>query len=65
MTERLVDEARLKETLKEAVAEALSERRELFYELMAEVIEDFALGNAIEEGKDSASVSEDEVLKAL
>ena len=65
MTEQMPDDERIKELLKEAVVEALSERRDLFYEVMTEVIEDFAMAKAIEEGKTSDSVSEDEVLKAL
>ncbi len=65
MAEQLFDEKRIKELLKEAVTEVLSERRDLFYELMSEVIEDFAMANAVEEGKNTDSVSEDEVLKAL
>jgi hypothetical protein len=65
MAEQLFDEERIKKLLKEAVLDALSERRDLFYEVMAEVIEDFAMAMAIEEGKATGSVSEDEVLKAL
>ncbi len=65
MAEQLFGEERIKELLKEAVLEAPSERRDLFYEVMAEVIEDFAMANAIEEGINTDSVSEDEVLKAL
>ena len=65
MTEYLMDEERIKGLLKEAVLDALSERRDLFYDVIAEVMEDFALARAIEEGRAGDSASRDEVLKAL
>ena len=64
MAEPLEDK-KLRELLKEAVIDALSERRDLFYDVMAEALEDFALARAIEEGRDSAEVSKEDVLKAL
>jgi hypothetical protein len=65
MAEQLLDEKRIKELLKEAVIDALSERRDLFYDVVAEVMEDFAMARAIEDGKATDSVSKEEVLKAL
>jgi len=61
MAERLFDEKRIKELLKEAVLDALHERRDLFYDVIAEVMEDFAMAKAIQEGQTTDSVSKEEV----
>ena len=50
MTQTSVDRETLKQTLKEALSETLHEERELLHEVFAEVLEDFALGEAIREG---------------
>mgnify|MGYP006291465001 CR=1 FL=1 len=55
----------LKETLKEALAEALHEERELFHDLFLEVLEDFALGEAIREGLDTERTSRNGVFSVL
>jgi hypothetical protein len=65
MTEQLLDEERIKALLKEAVLDALAERRDLFYDVVAEVMEDFAMSKAIEQGRQTDSVPKEEVLKAL
>jgi len=65
MAEQIFDEKRIKELLKDAVLDALLERRDLFYDVMAEVMEDFALAKAIKEGESTESVSKDEILKSL
>jgi hypothetical protein len=63
--ETLINEARLKELLKEAVIEVIEERRAILYEVLAEVIEDIALTRAIMEGESTERVSEDEIFKLL
>ncbi len=60
-----LDETQIKELFKQAMIELLQERRELFYELFADVLEDFALVNAIKEGESIESVSRAEVLQIL
>jgi uncharacterized membrane protein len=65
MATTVVDDARLKELVREVVVELLQERRGLMYELVSEAIEDAALSRAIEEGEKTEFVSRDEVLKAL
>src|ERR1700726_1363969 len=50
MTQTPIDRETLKQTLKEALSEALHEERELLHKVFAEVLEDFALGEAIREG---------------
>jgi len=55
----------LKKTLKEALAEALHEERELFHDLFLEVLEDFALGEAIREGLETERTSRNRVFSVL
>ena len=65
MTEISLDEGRIKELMKQAVLEVLKERRDLIYDVFAEVIEDLALANAIKEGESTESVTREEVFKTL
>jgi hypothetical protein len=65
MAEISLDEGRIKELLKDAVLEALEGRRNLIYDVMAEVMEDLALAKAIQEGESSASVTREEAFRAL
>jgi spore coat polysaccharide biosynthesis protein SpsF (cytidylyltransferase family) len=60
-----LSEVQIKELFKQAFLELLQERRDLLYDLFAEVIEDFALVNAIEEGESTESVSKAEVFQVL
>ncbi len=60
-----VDEERVKELLKQAMAELLEERRDYFYDLFAEVMEDAALANAIREGEQTEAVERAEILQIL
>lgn len=60
-----IDPNTLKKTLKEALSEALHEERELFHDLFLEVLEDFALGEAIREGLKTDRISRDRVLSVL
>ena len=60
-----ISEGQIKEVLKQAIVEVLQEREEWFYDLFAEVIEDFALVNAIGEGEGSGRVSKEEVFNVL
>ena len=48
--------------MKEAIAETLREERELLHEIIVEVLKDFALAEAIREGRESKIVQRDEVL---
>lgn len=60
-----LSENELKTLFKEAITEVLEERRDLFYDLFAEVIEDVGLANAIREGHTEERVSEDVILSIL
>ena len=60
-----LDEGRVKELLKQALIEVLEERRDLIYDVLAEVMEDFALVKAIQEGESTESVTRGEVFETL
>jgi hypothetical protein len=51
--------------MKEALTEALQEQRELFHEVFAEVLEDFALAEAIREGQSTKSATREQVFRLL
>ena len=57
--------AALTQSLKEALVSSLSEHREDFRDLLAEVIEDVAMASAIREGENSKPVKRESVMKAL
>jgi len=65
MTQTNLSDDSLRQTVKEAVAEALNEQRALLRELFSEVLEDFALAEAIRKGKQSEIVSREEVVSSL
>ena len=60
-----LDEAQIKELFKQAVLELFQEQKDLLYDVFAEVIEDFALVNAIKEGESTESVSRAEIFQVL
>lgn len=55
----------MKQVLKEALTETLHEQRELLHEVFAEVLEDFALAEAIREGRQTERVERSEVFDVL
>ncbi len=60
-----LDEAQIKELFKQAVLELFQEQKDLLYDVFAEVIEDFALVNAIKEEESTESVSRAEIFQVL
>lgn len=65
MTEITLAETKLKELLKLALTEVLQEQRELFAEVVLEVLEDVALVKAIKEGEETELVSRDVIFEIL
>lgn len=65
MTIQLSDSEQVKDLFKQALLEVLQEERDLFYDLVAEIVEDLALVKAIKAGEDSAVVSRDEIFTLL
>jgi DNA gyrase/topoisomerase IV subunit B len=55
----------IKQALKEALTETLHEQRGLLHEVFAEVLEDFAFAEAIQEGRQTERVERAEVFDAL
>jgi hypothetical protein len=55
----------LKRAMKEALVETLQEQRELLHDVFAEVLEDFALAEAIRQGQKTKRATRDEVFEIL
>ena len=60
-----IDDTRLKELLKTALVEVFEEKKELFSEILAEALEDFALLQAIKEGETTEPMSREEIFQVL
>ena len=60
-----LEEERIKELFKQAMLELFQERKDVFYDLFAEVLEDMALVNAIREGESTETVSREAVFQVL
>ena len=60
-----LDDQKTKELFKQAMTELLKERKDLFYDLFAEVIEDSLLIRAIQEGETTDSASREDILEIL
>jgi hypothetical protein len=65
MAQMSPDSEALKRALKEALAETLREQRGLLREVFAEVLEDFALAEAIRDGQQTEKVNRSEVFDVL
>lgn len=65
MTEITLDESKLKEILKSAIIELIQEQKEVFSDLLAEVIEDIALEKAIKEGENTEPVSREAIFNIM
>ena len=59
------DDQKMKALFKEAIVEVMEENQDLVSSLLVEALEDIGLSRAIEEGKNSESVSREEVFKVL
>jgi len=59
------DEQKTKQLFKQAMLELLEERKEIFYELFADVIEDMILINAIRVGEATETVDRSEIIHIL
>ena len=60
-----LDETEIKELFKQAFVELLQERRDLFYDVIAEIVEDIALLRAIKEGEETVTVHREAVFQNL
>ena len=60
-----LDPELIKKSFKDALIEVLHEERDALREVLAEVVEDSALADAIREGQDSEPVDRDAVFRIL
>jgi hypothetical protein len=65
MSDITLEDERLKTIFKQAMLELVEERRDVFYDLFAEILEDLALVQAIKEGAESEPISRDEIFEIL
>lgn len=65
MAEINLDEEKIKQLFKSALIEVIQEQKEVFSDLLAEIIEDIALEKAIKEGEDTEPVSREAIFKIL
>ena len=63
--ESLINEEKTKELLTEILIEMMQSKREIFYEIVLEALEEIGLANAIIEGRSNQFVSEEEILEIL
>ena len=63
MAYKVLDEGQIKESVKQALVDLLRERKDLLYELIAEVVEEYGLARAIKEGEQTPKVSREKVLR--
>lgn len=60
-----IDDDQLKALLRQALLELFEEKNELFYEALAEVIEELGLVKAIKEGQAGSTIDRAKVFEAL
>jgi hypothetical protein len=65
MMEIIIKEEEMKSMLEEIVFKLFQEKRELFRDIVEEVLEDMALCKAIEEGRRNEFVSQEKIMKIL
>ncbi|PAX45785.1 hypothetical protein [Brunnivagina elsteri] len=65
MTELNLDEDKIKQIFKTAIVEVIQEQKEVFSDLLTEIIEDIALEKAIKEGESTEIVSREAIFKIL
>ena len=63
--EIIIKEEEMKSMLEEIVFKLFQEKRELFRDIVEEVLEDMALCKAIEEGRRNEFVSQEKIMKIL
>jgi len=60
-----VSDERTKELVTEVLVEMIQQKREVFYEIVVEALEDVGLANAIQKGRRNDFVDEQEVFELL
>jgi hypothetical protein len=60
-----INEEKTKEMLTEILVEMMQSKRDVFYEIVIEALEDIGLANAITEGRNNEFISEEEIFSIL
>ncbi|MGZ8137264.1 MAG: hypothetical protein ACXW1W_11300 [Methylococcaceae bacterium] len=60
-----ISDEKTKALLTEVIVELVKTKREVFYDIMLEALEEVGLANAIAEGRKNKFVSEDEIFSIL
>ena len=60
-----LNDTKVKELLTEVMVEMINQRREVFYDIILDVLEDAGLGNAIAEGRNNKFVDEKTIFDIL
>ncbi len=63
--EVVISDEKTKELLTEVLVEMIQQKREVFYEIVLEALEDVGLANAISEGRQNEFVSEEKIMSVL
>lgn len=63
--ELTISDEKTKELLTEVLVEMIQQKREVFYEIILEALEDIGLANAIAEGRRDEFVGEDKIMSIL
>ena len=63
--ELTIGDETLKPLLEEVFINMIREKRDIFYDIVVEALEDIALGNAIQEGRQNHFVSEERIFAIL
>jgi hypothetical protein len=60
-----LDEKRMRKVMKDVLVEMMTEKKDLFYDLILEAIEEVALGKAIKEGRKGQYIAESKIRDIL
>jgi len=63
--ELLISDEKTKELLTEVIVELIENKREIFYDIILEALEEIGLANAVSEGRKNEFVSEDRIFNIL
>ena len=63
--ELTINDDKMKTLLREIIVEMIQEKKDIFYEIVVEAIEEVALANAIIEGRKDNFIEEEQILSLL
>jgi len=63
--ELIISDEKTKEIMTEEIVELIENKREIFYDIILEALEEIGLANAVSEGRKNEFVSEDRIFNIL